>query len=501
MAQSNLDRQLNEVIEGFIIFIGKLLKAVYYGIKKLKKINTIIPFLICLVLMVIVRMQHDRVISIMRVTGMPAWVQNILYTLILLSPILYLAALGSAIIKKQIEYFRYFEKVGFREKTGKYPLFLSESRDKEGHTLSTFRSNISVGEWKKKIPQLETALDCTILTIENKSSKRIVEMLTVSSEFKIPDKLLWNNDYILDVKGHVVVGEGMLSQVTLDFNRNAHMIAAGETGSGKSVIIRCCLWQLINQGARAYMIDFKGGVEFGIDYERYGEVIMDRERAAEVLEMLVQENNARLALFRPLKVKNLPEYNKKTGKNLCMVAVVIDEIAELLDKKGVPNKERQIYERMEGSLSTLARQARATGIILLLGVQRPDSNVLTGQIKNNITIRICGRFADKSASEIVLNTTAAVNLPNIRGRFLYLQANELIEFQAYYFDDETMLDKSTKTSQGEMLIENRAGGRSEAVPSSLKSKEAPKAEVKEVNYEDFDFNYEDEETIEWSVDK
>ena len=56
---------------------------------------------------------------------------------------------------------------------------------------------------------------------------------------------------------------------------------------------------------------FKGGVEFGLDYERYGEVITDRERAAEVLEMLVKENTARLALFRQLRVKNLPEYNRK----------------------------------------------------------------------------------------------------------------------------------------------------------------------------------------------
>ena len=58
----------------------------------------------------------------------------------------------------------------------------------------------------------------------------------------------------------------------------------------------------------------KAVVEFGLDYERYGEVITDRERAAEVLEMLVKENTARLALFRQLRVKNLPEYNKENRK-------------------------------------------------------------------------------------------------------------------------------------------------------------------------------------------
>lgn len=47
----------------------------------------------------------------------------------------------------------------------------------------------------------------------------------------------------------------------------------------------------------------------------------------------------------------------------------------------MPTKEREIYERLEGYISTLARLSRATGINLFLGVQRPDANVLTGQIK------------------------------------------------------------------------------------------------------------------------
>ena len=76
-------------------------------------------------------------------------------------------------------------------------------------------------------------------------------------------------------------------------------------------------------------------------------------------------------------------------------------------------EEKQIYEQIEGKLSTLARLSRATGINLFMGVQRPDANVLTGQIKNNIPVRISGRFADKTASEIVLGNTDAVNLPDI----------------------------------------------------------------------------------------
>ena len=59
------------------------------------------------------------------------------------------------------------------------------------------------------------------------------------------------------------------------------------------------------------MIDFKGGVEFGKVYEKYGEVITDRKRALTILSNLVKENESRLKLFRELEVKNLKEYNTK----------------------------------------------------------------------------------------------------------------------------------------------------------------------------------------------
>ena len=78
-------------------------------------------------------------------------------------------------------------------------------------------------------------------------------------------------------------------------------------------------------------------------------------------------------------------------------------------------------QQLNGCLSSLARLSRATGINLCVGVQRPDANVLTGQIKNNIPVRICGRFADKPASEIVLGTTDAVFLPDIK-RSVFIQA-------------------------------------------------------------------------------
>ena len=68
-----------------------------------------------------------------------------------------------------------------------------------------------------------------------------------------------------------------------------------------------------------------------------------------------------------------------------------DELAEMLDKTGLTKDQKETVNKIEGLLSTIARQGRAFGIHLILATQRPDSTILNGQIKNNINCRICGR--------------------------------------------------------------------------------------------------------------
>jgi len=81
----------------------------------------------------------------------------------------------------------------------------------------------------------------------------------------------------------------------------------------------------------------------------------------------------------------------------------------------------------------IARQGRAFGIHLILATQRPDATILSGQIKNNVNCRICGR-ADTILSQIILDSTAAAEqIPkDARGRFLL---HDGTFFQAYWFDD------------------------------------------------------------------
>ena len=110
-----------------------------------------------------------------------------------------------------------------------------------------------------------------------------------------------------------------------------------------------------------------------------------------------------------------------------------DEVAELLDKTGADKERKELLSQIEARLSTLARQGRAFGIHLILATQRPDANILPGQIKNNLNVRICGR-ADATLSTIIIGDgRAAEQIPSdAQGRFITADGTV---FQAYYFDD------------------------------------------------------------------
>ncbi len=469
-SNSNMDRQLEAAVGSLFRFIGRMIaaffKGLFRGIKKLNKWGAWIGLGVA----VLITLGAVRFKTLVMGIEAPVYVQWLLYIMLLSMPVIYLLLLGGGNGQKKYE--KIFRDIGFVGKDGKVPYFCGEQKDGKKKIL-IFKSNIPLADWKTAKSRLETALDCNILKIENGNSKKVVKLAVLPADFKIPTMITWDDSFCSNQNGIITVGQSALDNISFNLNRVPHALVAGETGSGKSVILRCILWQMIMQGSKVYMIDFKGGVEFGKQYEKYGEVITEREHALEILDLLVQENGARLRLFRELEVKNLAEYNRKTKQNLCRIGVFSDELAEMLDKKGVSRENKKIYEELEGKLSTLARLSRATGINLFLGVQRPDANVLTGQIKNNIPVRISGRFADKAASEIVLGNTDAVDLPDIKGRFLYKVGNETIEFQSFFFDDEKMLH-DVDVQVGDMLTVPGGGAVAASVARGAVTKQLSK---------------------------
>ena len=118
-------------------------------------------------------------------------------------------------------------------------------QDEDKRTIYTFKTSISVGEWRKNQERLETALDCTILQINNKGSKKIVEIISLSSDYKLPTLVEWEDSRAPEGESRMAVGECVMGQVSFDLNKTPHVLVAGETGSGKSVILHVLLWQMI----------------------------------------------------------------------------------------------------------------------------------------------------------------------------------------------------------------------------------------------------------------
>lgn len=144
-------------------------------------------------------------------------------------------------------------------------------------------------------------------------------------------------------------------------------------------------------------------------------------------------------LLRESGCANIGEYNKHYGQKLRRIIFACDEVAEVLDKTGLSKEAKEIITKIESKLSVIARQCRAFGIHLIFATQRPDANILTGQIRNNIDYRVCGR-ADNVLSQIILdNTDAADSIPkDSQGLFI---THDKIIFQGFLFDEKTVFNK------------------------------------------------------------
>lgn len=472
----DLEDGLNNFINGFGKFIKNFSVGVFFGTKKLKNKNFLIGFIITICIMFLTIKFKSNIATIPNVI----W-RYITYYGLLLSPLLYLkiiSGFGMRAGKILVERLNQYKFYGV---DGKLPVFLGQTKDDFGLDIIKFQAAIPLKTWKASRDELESLFNKTIVSIDQDTRKDRVILRTIPGTAVIPEKILWDDKYINYDDGVVVIGRNAIREISFDLNKTPHVLSAGETGSGKSVILRAMLWQLLKKGCRAYMIDFKGGVEFGKAYEKYGQVITEKEEALSVLTMVTKENAKRLNLFREMEVKNLYEYNQKTNSNLCRIVVIVDELAELLDSTGLSKEEKELLAGIEKELSTLARLSRATGINLLLGVQRPDAKVITGQIKSNVPVRICGRFADNSASEIVLSNTRAKDLKDIKGRFLIKLGADTEEFQAYYFDDKVHL-KDININRGGLLIENKEMDRisdevSEDMIKEIKSEQKSKKNI------------------------
>jgi energy-coupling factor transporter ATP-binding protein EcfA2 len=319
-----------------------------------------------------------------------------------------------------------FRTMGFYAKGDIYPFFMCETEVSEYTTVLSFDTLIPASSWIARKEELQMYLDIKIIDIRTSTGdNRVVNVYTQSRQ--LPNYLEWKDEYINNYN-ILNIGVSYNGTVGMNLNMHPHAFIAGETGSGKSNILKCFIYQVLAKKYSVVLIDFKRGVsfaEFGdkitIHYE-YPEVV-------QVLKDMVTETHSRLDRFREVGVDNINDNNHNTisHRNISRKIVFIDELAELLK-----TRDKAISNALSDSIETLTRLSRAVGIHLIMGIQRPDSTIVSGQIKNNVSFRVCGRFVDPEPSRIMLGNERASRLPNIKGRFIVKDDN-MYEVQAFYF--------------------------------------------------------------------
>ena len=188
-----------------------------------------------------------------------------------------------------------------------------------------------------------------------------------------------------------------------------HSLVAGATGSGKSVLIQAILLDIAatnpQELAQIILIDPKMGVDYSAleDLPHMREpIVTTRERATEVLEVLVEEMETRYRLFATARARDLTTFNAKAapGDRLPMLFLVHDEFADWMLDDGYKGA-------VSAAVQRLGVKARAAGIHLLFAAQRPDKDVMPMQLRENLGNRLILKVASEATSKIALDRPGA----------------------------------------------------------------------------------------------
>lgn len=326
-------------------------------------------------------------------------------------------------------------RAGFVNSVGEPPMLIKTEYDEDCCIFHFKTTGIALQEWTDNKEVIENALNITIGYIKEGKNKQTVQVYAAYGDYQFPEQMKWIQTVSQDPE--LVVGRSVFGNEVASLKVYPHFLIGGSTGSGKTVLLKFLLMQCVLKGYSVIIADFKGGVDYTKAWHEKCIFTYDLSELIGILEEIVRTLEERKVMFRNGHSTNIEEFNQYKVVPLEHIVFACDEVAELLDKTGMDKATKDKISRVEGMISTIARQGRAFGIHLILATQRPDATILSGQIKNNIDYRICGR-ADNVLAQIILdNADAASQVPKDEPG-MFLNQDGLL-FKGYLFDEQLLM--------------------------------------------------------------
>lgn len=340
-----------------------------------------------------------------------------------------------------------FINSGLKNQVGHLPNFVGDYPiDEYSRKLLLTAEGIPLKSFESQKDHLEANLNVYIDEFRENREKGLIEILY--SPIPMPTQINYQ-----DVKKcynyNYLVGMTRSKAITESFKVSPHLLVAGQSGGGKSTLLRQLITNLYlnHKNVSFKLIDLKEGLEFQT-FENLPriQVVESIDNVINELNNLDTEMNERMEILKKNECKDIDAFQKKIKKtsaessssgetiNLDRQFIVIDEAAEIFLNNSASSTEDA--QKARKVLSRVARLGRACGMHMIVATQRPDVKALDSQVKANLTSIVCFQMPNLPSSMTVLGNGRAAHLPPFPGRAIWKSGSKMIEIQTPFMSEE-----------------------------------------------------------------
>lgn len=336
---------------------------------------------------------------------------------------------------------------GIVNSAGEAPLLVERKRidGEQENCLLTFKiKGLPLERWKDLSPTIAASLGVYVVEIKEGAEPYTYTVHTVAND-ALPTRIDWSPSIIPDRSTKFALGEAVTGTVYADIQNDPGILTASATGGGKTMETKGIAAQALYRDYILIVADYKY-VEYGGIWGSKGTYIVhDDENLLWVMQRLIERLHDRRDWLAEHDCRNIDDYNERYPDNkLRRVMLLIDEAAIALDTRTQNKAKKAARQEIVEAINELACTGRFVGFSFLISLQRPSAEVLSGELRNNLTIRLVGK-SDANLSMLALdNADAAKLIPSdTPGRFLTSNGEIL---QGYYFEDTMLRNLPDKKS-------------------------------------------------------